>query len=179
MDNTIITAIDVISQAFLGIVGLLISWALYQQSKQRAKDTWLRTYAEIHSSFWNDPEIQQVRYWLAYPSAYKAIKEVLIKRRLIDNGAENIPDLVHEEYEMLDKLDKYLNLLLRAITINPKTLPEYDMWNALHFKYWLNACLDTRRDELIWYISKFYPQLYEFGQRPELREYGKRIGFER
>ncbi|RMG05035.1 MAG: hypothetical protein D6735_05970 [Acidobacteria bacterium] len=180
--ETLFTAIDTASQIVLGVAGLLISWFLYRQSQQRAKDTWLRTYAEIHSLFWNDPAIQEVRCWLAYPTAYTKLRSVLVKRYALDRHVEGTPELEKEEYEILDKLDKYLNVLMRAVTVNPRLSGEHkddDFWSALHFKYWLNACLDVRREELVWYVQKFYKPLYDFGQKPEMIEYGRQLGFSR
>ena len=156
MPDTTINLIDLIGTIILGIAGLLISWAVYQQTNQRARETWLRTFASIHEAFWDDPDIHEVRCWLAYPRAYETLRTVLLKRQALSDEAQDVPDLEREEFLMLDKLDKYLNTLLRVITINPEVSKHRDLWNALHFKYWLNACLDLRRPELNWYVKKFY-----------------------
>jgi hypothetical protein len=171
--------VDVISKVILGVAGLLVSWALYLQNKQRGRETWIRTYAEFHREFWNDLHFQEVRCWLAYPAAYRRLRTVLIKRQKLANEARDAKELNKEEYVMLEKLDKYLNMIMRAVTINPEVSTQRDFWDSLHFKYWLNACLDTRRPELAWYIEKFYKPLFIFGQSPEVRRAGEEMGFQR
>ena len=175
--NSIGEEIDVIFKIILGVAGFFISWAVLRQSKQQMKDTWIRSYAEIHSTFWNDPTIQEVRCWLAYPKAYNDLRSILLKRQALCKAPGGRTQLTYKEYSKLDKLDKYLNILLRAVTLNRKIYLKKDFWNALHFKYWLCACLESRKPELIWYVQKFYSQLYDFCQTREMREYGKKIGF--
>ena len=177
LDPTLVEAVKVSTQIIIGIAGVVISWGVFRLTKQRMKDTWIRTYAEIHSAFWNDPIIQEVRCWLAYPNVNADLKSILLKRRDIDKAVRDKPSLTCEEYSKLDKLDKYLNILLRAVTLNPKISRKRDLWNALNFKYWLCACLDSHRPELKWYVQKFYSQLYEFGQTREMCEYCEKVGF--
>jgi len=165
--------IDTASKIVLGIVGLVISWAVYRQTQERAEETWIRTYADFHESFWNDPVVHEVRCWLAYPLAYKPLKATLIKRL-----AQGTRELQQEEYITLDKLDKYLNTLLRAVTVNPELTRDRDLFVALHFKYWLSACLDIRRSELREYVGRFYEPLYEFGTTPEFYKAAEQLGFQ-
>ncbi len=115
-----IEVVDVLAKIILGGAGLLISWAVYQQTQQRANEIWNKTYAEFHQAFWNDEIVQEVRCWLAYPRAYEPLKKVLLKRQKLFEKSEALPELNHEEYLLLDKLDKYLNTIMRAVTINPE-----------------------------------------------------------
>jgi len=179
LDEIWITYVDVFSNIILGIGGILISWAIYQLTQQRIKETWIRTYAEFHEAFWTDGDHHEVRCWLAYPAAYKPLRSVLIKRRNLSGNPPSTRELNKKEYEMLDKLDKYLNTIMRAVTINPEVSTKRDLWDALHFKYWLNACLDRRKPELSWYVEKFYRPLYVFGHSEEVRRAGEEMGFER
>lgn len=59
MQNQTVTLLDIVSTIVVGIAGLLISWAVYQQTEQRAKETWLETFASVHEAFWNDPAVQK------------------------------------------------------------------------------------------------------------------------
>lgn len=174
-----IDVLNLISNIVLGVIGIFLSFAVYNQTQQRVKETWLQTYAELHKSFWDDNEIQEVRCWLSYPRAYAKLKTVLMKRKLLFDHSQNTPELKEAEYIMLDKLDKYLNYLMRAITVNPRLPKRQDLWGALHFKYWLNVCLDSGRPELIWYIEKYYKPVYDFGHSLEVRQAGEQLGFNR
>ena len=171
---------DVLVTAILGGVGILVSWAVYRQTEQSATDTWLRTFADIHKSFWDDDDIREVRKWLAYPALYeRELKSVLV-RRMADPGVLGSFDGFDEsDYAVLDRLDKYLNTILRAITLDPEVQRHRDLWNALHFKYWLNVCLDGSRPELLAYVKKFYGDVWAFGNTERARAAGVTLGFDR
>lgn len=144
----------------IGVAAVVIAWLGYRFSRQQARESWLRTYKELHEKFWNDAEFREVRAWLAYEVAYALIEPVLEKRKSLAKKEEPC-SLVKEEYEILEKLDRFLNFLLGVIVINPEFGKNSALWQQLYFAYWLKRFGDSNRRDLRWYLCEFYPELYK------------------
>ena len=159
--------LNILLQAFIGLAGILVAFAVYQHSKQLEQNNWQKLFIDINESFWNDEEIKQARYWLAYPRAYKELRQILIHRQSIDEHQEKAKELTKVEYIKLDILDKYLSLLTRIVGVNPDLPRHRELWKAVFFKYWLDKCFEVDRPELIWYIKSYFEVLYDFQMQRE------------
>jgi len=148
-------------QGLTGIAGIVIAALVYKFSRQQDRESWLRTYKELHETFWSDPDFRTIRAWLASNDAYSTIQPILEKRRLIDDGPKIAEILNEEEYKVLEKFDRFLNFLLRVIVINPEFKRRRDLWDKLYFQYWLDRFYDPNRPELKWYFDNFYQRIYK------------------
>jgi len=153
--------LNLLVNLLIGIGSIFIALAVYKLSRQKLRELWLENFGEIHTTFWNDNDIREIRYCITYDEAYEPLKAVLLHRRSIyENVDENQKRLEKDEYVLLDKLDKFLNLLERAINIRPELDKYNDLWRALFFQFWLQKCFDNKdRTELTWYIQTFYENL--------------------
>jgi hypothetical protein len=79
--NTDVTPIiTAISTVITGIAGMVIAWLLYRLNKYQQEESWVKVYMRILDSFWNDPVMARVRYWINYDTAYSELRPVLQKR---------------------------------------------------------------------------------------------------
>ena len=150
--------------AAMGLVitglGVLIGWLGLRHSHQLARDSWLRTYKDLHEVFWSDPDFPKIRAWLACDSAYSQVVPVLRKRMKIDQEPAAQLSLTEDEYAQLEKLDRFLNFMMRVITVlKPEFTRRKDLWTKLYFDYWLAQFGKESRRELAWYLERFYPDL--------------------
>jgi hypothetical protein len=148
--------------SLIGLAGGLIAAVLvYKFSRQQARESWLRTYKELHEFFWSDSDFQEIRAWLACNRSYAKIQPILEKRQLIAKEHGLSDSLSEEEYKMLERLDRFLNFLLRVIVINPDFKRRKDLWDKLYFQYWLDQFYHPNRPELRWYFEEFYEEIYK------------------
>ena len=156
--TSIITAI---STVVTGIAGMIIAILLYRLSKYQREESWVKVYMEILDSFWNDPVMARVRYWINYDKAYLELNPVLHKRREIDEKKKSPQELDESEYMFLDDLDKFYTLALQLAAINTHLRVSFEQrfWKDLYFDYWILGCLKEGRTELKWYVERFYPEL--------------------
>lgn len=102
----------------------------------------------------------EVRAWIANDEAFEKARHVLSKRR---EGRQLVPAA---EYELLDHLDKFLNLLVRAEHI-PRDLRRVTrLRERLFHNYWVSEIVaagkaGSLRADLFWYATEFYPELFE------------------
>ena len=145
--------LDLIFSAIIGAAGVVISVLLYRLSCQRRRESWLKTFMDMHHEFWKEPDYAEVRSWLACDVAFKSIAPVLRKR-------EKCPsEITDSEYKILEKLDKFLNFMARIVEVNPEFPRQGDVWERLFFEYWLKECAHKKRKELHWYLKRFYKDL--------------------
>lgn len=139
--------------AVVGLAGVLVAAGIFWLTLQRRREALLTTFEELHAAFWSDPEMKSVRAWLASEQAYLALRDVLRKR--FTSSASVTP----AEYALLDTLDKFLNLLLRAQVVHELVIKRAKLWNKLYFGFWLSVVVERRRAEVWQYIKAFYPDL--------------------
>lgn len=101
--------------------------------------------------------MQVVRSWLSCRAAYLEVMPTFRKRRLIAEGKRDAKDLSKEEYASIEKMDKFLNFLLRIVTVNPAFAGQQNLWNWLYADYWLEQLYEEELSELMWYTREFYP----------------------
>ncbi|MEM6468023.1 MAG: hypothetical protein AAF802_00535 [Planctomycetota bacterium] len=68
------------------------------------------------------------------------------------------PVLEVQDYERLEKLDRFLSKLLIGSSLRFEFGYQRDLWETLSLKYWLDECL--AKEELAWYLEKFWTNLY-------------------
>ncbi len=161
-------AIIAISQlavtTLVGIVGAVLSWAVYRLSTQQRDDSWLQLFGSIHDEFWNDEDLKEVRAWLACDAAYGDVGHVLHKRR----DPERASSLTSDEYAKIEKLDKFLNLMTRIVSLDPQIEQQRELLRVLFFTYWLRLAIGMTpddanvREDLHWYVRKFYPTISDY-----------------
>jgi len=158
-----IQILSTIISASVSIVGATIAYMLYRLSTQQQEESWLRTFKESHEAFWNDSVMAEVRSWIICEPAYKKIEPALIKRRKIKVGELNADTLSKDEYEIIEKLDKFLNVLLRieAVSSHLKFDSNQVFWKKLSADYWVQALLSDARPELQSYVTTFYSPIHE------------------
>ncbi len=155
---TVWNAVAASSQALTGDCGVAISIALYLHNLRQREDAWLQQFGILHEQFWNDKDIAMVRSWIANDDAYKDIRDVLVVRR---QGRECVSAA---QYKLLEALDKFMNLLMRAHLARKISKSLDEMWDRLFFEYWLDEIRDaekpgSHRQELCWYVQTFYSEL--------------------
>ncbi len=170
-----------IISTLVSFAGFLVAFAVYQLSKQHLRESWLKNYGEIHTIFWNDDDIKAIRHCVTYDSAYESLKATLLHEQEIEEQpTDKTQPLKEEEYVLLDKLDKFLNLFERAGGIRPEITKYRDLWRDLFFQAWLDYCLAPNRPELVWYIHKNYQNLItlheKFKNDSRSRIANKRVG---
>jgi hypothetical protein len=145
-------------QLLISIIGVVIAWLLYRLNVQQQRDTWLRTFKDMHEAFWNDADMAEVRAWLACQAAYLEIEPILAKRKRIEDGKDDPRNLSKEEYATLEKLDKFFNFMQRTLAIieRVKVARHRDLWHQFYVQYWLNVLRREDRTLLQWYVKKFY-----------------------
>lgn len=148
-----------ILQGIIGLAGVVIAGLVYALSRQQKREAWLRTYKELHETFWSDVDFKDVRAWLACDESYSKIRPVFKKRQAIDEEGSVAGELSEEEYRVLEKMDRFLNFLMRVVVINPEFKRRRDLWEKLYFDYWLMQFGIPSRPELAWYLRKFYGEL--------------------
>jgi hypothetical protein len=167
--DSMLQIISLIISGVTSIAGVVIAVMLYKLSKQQQREAWIRTFIESHEAFWNDSDMVHVRSRLACEQGYQFIKPILLKRKDISDNKLSPEALAESEYVELEKLDKFLNLLLRinAVNTQAKFNPKQDqMWNRLFFTSWFVKMFGSdRRTELRWYVESFFPEF-----KPRLRE---------
>lgn len=157
--------IDVISKIVLGFVGAFITYLLYKNNRAQRSDNWLKHFNELHDLFWKDPDMREVRSWIACNESYLEVEKIFKKRRNCEFQADGAAVVSPVEYLVLEKLDKFCNLMVRVITLNPDTDIQKKMWKGLFFFYWVDKIRDeNRRPDMYWYVSSFYPELVEHGK---------------
>lgn len=158
MSNTVIAVIGVV----ITFIGVVIAGLVHRHSIQQARESWLRTYKELHEAFWSDPDFREIRSWLACDSAYSIIQPIMKKRQLIAEKPSASASISVEEYQVLEKLDRFLHFLLRIAVLNPEFENRRDLWDKLYFGYWLKKFNhQQQRPELKWYYEEFYKQQFE------------------
>ena len=144
-----------ITKIITTIASVAIAISLYRLSRQQRSDTWLRLFSEIHHTFWNDPDICEIRYCLCHDNAYKPLGETISLRMEILNGSTD-DKLSIEQQELLDKLDKFLNLIDRAVGTSLGAPKAKHMWRKRFFTAWIDLCINSSRTEFDCYINYFY-----------------------
>ena len=144
--------LESLSQPLISIASIIVAILLYKLNRLQREDTWLRTLRDFHQYFWSDPVLREVRAWIACDNAYRTVQPILEKRR----KAEFI---TKEEYEVLEKIDKFASLLTSYKRIGPSFKQRKVVTERIFDSYWLGVLTTKSRDDLIWYICYFYPEL--------------------
>jgi hypothetical protein len=158
-----ISLLTSITGAITSGAGAVIAWMLYRLSENQQKDAWLKVYKEVHEAFWDDFVMAEVRSWIACEQSYLELKQVLQKRKDIDEGKLSADNLDGTEYVLIDKLDKFLNLVLRINVVNSQLSSDYGQraWKTLFIEYWLIESMKENRSELNWYVQRFFPEVLD------------------
>lgn len=154
-----------IMQAAITItVGVLV----YILNRSLREDAWARTLRDFHQFFWTDVDCKEVRSWIACDSAYtNKVYEVLAKR-------ENNKNLTEDEYKIIEKIDKFFALLMSYKQIERKHTIHSEVSKRLFDSYWIEKIRnDENRQELFWYMEKFYPELIFYLENPPVGGFEK------
>jgi hypothetical protein len=151
--------VDLILKGIIGFTGALVSFLIYLHYRQQRKDAWLRDFRELHKAFWNDEAMADVRAWLANEQAYREIVSVLVARKSVEEGALNPAKISREDYIVLEKLDKFCNLMTSVQVLDPSFSNHKKLWQRLFVEYWVEQIFSDARSELGWYVDKFYKEL--------------------
>jgi len=117
MDTDSILALSRLATTLLvGIAGLVLSLAVYRLSTRQREDAWLQHFAAIHDRFWSDDDMKEVRAWFDCQDAYRKVEGVLKKRR----DPQAAATITTDEYSELEKLDKFLTLMTRVVSLHPR-----------------------------------------------------------
>ena len=111
--------------------------------------------------------MKEVRAWLGCQNAYRKVEPVLKKRR----DPQAAATITTDEYSELEKLDKFLTLMTRVVSLHPRMEQQRELLRVLFFTYWLPLAAgrtpdDTGvREDLHWYVREFYPTIWEYYAR--------------
>lgn len=140
------------AQLLIAAAGFMIAW-------RRHVATQYSTLRELHELFWTDKEMKEVRAWLSCAQAFNEVRPVFEKRRQIDEGNVTDLELTPEEYQEIEKLDRFLNYLQRLQAVSPKLFSPKKFWESLNFSYWLHQFRRSDRTAISWYAQTCYPDL--------------------
>jgi hypothetical protein len=155
---------QLLATAFAGLAGLAVSYGVYRLAARQREDSWQHLFAAIHDQFWKDDDFATVRRWLACPKAYDELGTVLAKRRDSHEAAQLEP----KDYEKLEKLDKFLNLITRVIALDTRPNRHRLLLDQLFFSYWLKRAVGKTDDDIVshehlyWYVQHFYPTITSY-----------------
>ncbi len=151
--------IDIVIKIITIVSASVISLYLYTLNKRQVlvaekheRDDWLRTYNELHFTFWNNNEYAKVRQWLACDNSYKDIED-LIKRRVKSRAL-----IQSEEYAVLELIDRFYGYLIRVKIINPE-FRTIEIWDKLYFQYWFDEVINADRYYLWVYLETCYDKI--------------------
>lgn len=119
------------------------------------QEPWLVTFREFQREFWNDPVIAQVRSWICCDEAYRTqLRDILAKRL---KG-----QVTTEEYEVLEKLDRFFALMLRIVyvQVRPVSDEQAKLITGLGYDWWLRSALE--RFEVSEYARKKWEGVYKW-----------------
>ena len=161
-DQITINLFDVASKIVLGMVGAVVSALLYQHQREERNELLLKHFLELHELFWKESDFADVRRWISCQKAYEEIEPILSIRKQIEDK-ELPPDaLENRHYAILEKIDKFCNLMMRAIALNPqfKNQRAKALWKRLFFNYWVVHMMNKERRPLLrWYVENFYEDI--------------------
>ena len=68
------------------------------------------------------------------------------------------PPVTPDEYIHLEKIDKFLNLLIRILAVNHEIGDRHaqGLWNDLYLDYWAKEFMASQ-PLFAWYADEFYP----------------------
>lgn len=166
-------AVSAVASAIASIATVVLLFVAYRFTRQQQQESWLRTFQEMHKAFWDEPKMQRIRTWIACDSAYqKQLLPILVKRLLIKEPEINLTaaeyqlvgltandlELTADDYQLIDDLDTFLNLVIRvdALVRELKLLRDIEeTWKQLSLDWWLREFVQ-KRPGLIWYSATFY-----------------------
>jgi len=148
----IATFIVAIATFIAAIVASKNSRKIFEKSSE---DEWLKTFQAHYFSFWNDADLRDVRMAIMNDEAYEEIKPILAKR------LESPESLTKQEYQEIDKVDKFINTLTVIRQTDPNLGGKLKIGGGLFLKFWYISPKKMNRLELLEYIREFYPNSYQ------------------
>ncbi len=132
------------------IAAIVTSYSSKKIFEKSNKDEWLKTYQTHYFEFWHDEDLKDVRISIVNDEAYETIKNILEKRL-------NAPETISKkEYEEIDKIDKFINIVTLIRQINPLLGRKDKIWEELFLRFWLISPKQMNREELLEYIKLCY-----------------------
>jgi hypothetical protein len=120
-------------------------------SLQQYRKQWFDDFRTVYAEFWNDKEATEVRRWISSRKQYDdVLKPVLVRR---NQQKEN--NLEQEDNVILDKLDKFLSIMVRLQVAEKIGMPvrrRLLVTKLLFSKYWIAAI--NSRSELVTYVEE-------------------------
>jgi hypothetical protein len=139
-------------QLVVGVAGVLIPLLLYKLNLTIRRDNWAKVLREFHYSFWNDDDMKKVRMWIALDSAYEDVQPIFKKRK-------NNEPLTEDEYDVLEKMDRFAALLLAYKNVAPNNRWHRRASKRLFDEYWLTRITQEDRSAMYAYMQCFYEEL--------------------
>lgn len=131
-----------------------VAWLVLKHYRAQRKDRWIEQFSAIHDHFWKDENMKQVRRWLACRDSYDTELGPVLRRRQQTENATS------ENYEVLEKLDSFFNLMTRLTRTIPELPEQQKLLTSTFFTYWMKEATDGNvRPELRWYVQTFYQDL--------------------
>lgn len=151
------SAVATVCSATALAISALIAFLALQHNRKNTQEPWRVTYRELHREFWNDPDIAKVRSWICCDEAYRTELLPVLSKRL--SGQVSV-----EEYKILEILDKFLALMLRAVHPHARSamLPKEEQiaFKGLNYYWWLHQA--RNRGEIYKYTEVTLDNLFPF-----------------
>jgi hypothetical protein len=142
--------LEVIADVGAVLTGLGAGWIVWlghQLARRQRTDAWLQNLNQLHGEFWDDPDLAEVREWLASGPAYEALRQSIEVRFLRPE------EMSPADYHRIELLDKFFNFLIRVRLVDSELGAELDLWSELSFSFWLKAITDRSRWHLLVYFE--------------------------
>jgi hypothetical protein len=138
------------------LLGAAAAWATFILFHRRTlREQWVDNFRQIYAEFWKDPEISEVRRWIASDKEYEALARVLRER--LEHSSNRLDKEANQKLELLDK---FMALLFRVASFNKDKMDKDQraLWSQMFETFWLKRT--HTRPELTEYMRKYWPHLH-------------------
>ncbi|WP_108259937.1 hypothetical protein [Mangrovicoccus ximenensis] len=149
-----------VGHIILALATLYASGKLGAFNRSKQRDELNAQYAAMHDEFWKDPALGEVRKMMLVDKVYDRVRPVLARRFQAHS------EMTEEDYDTLDKIDKYVNFVIRVDAVKRRYLRELGRAGSTErfvedmlFEYWLRQIVVRNRVELFAYVAIFYYML--------------------
>ena len=145
--NSIFSSISAVTVA-------VIAYLVYRLRAQTKDQEWYENFNDLYAEFWNNPDTETVRCWIACSEAYSNVESIFHKR--ITTG-----EVSTSEYPVLEKVDKFCSLMIRISELTPEITSDkyYHLLQRLYFSFWIDKLKE--RQYLHQYVSQLWPGLLD------------------
>ncbi|MBY6002844.1 hypothetical protein KUV62_02935 [Salipiger bermudensis] len=145
-----------VAQITLPIVAGVVAWATFRLNKAKRLDALNAQLAELHDHFWREPDMARVREIIMVDLEYGSVQAAF------ENRLEGRQFVSSDDYQVLEKVDRYVNFVLRVDAVTKRYQKNGVRPNdgkfveEVLFEYWLRQIVVRKRYALFAYVITFF-----------------------